>query len=150
VERKAAPSLISIAAFVKRHAPTKRTAPRERLLPWINWYWRSGLCGVLREHGKIVAVALVRCVESIEQARMPYAHDERGRIVWVDDIVSRHPQGIAFLLDMCRERFGPREAFAGEVFVRDGELRMLPWKIVERLAAAMKHEHKPTSATGGA
>lgn len=129
------PTEISIAAFIKRYSRDKRHAPREILLSWVAWYWRDGRCGVLREHGKIVAIALVRALDDIAKHDQPHAHDEGGNILWIDDIISRHPHGIAFLLDLARRRFGHRQAFAGHVFTRAGELRILPWKTIERLAA---------------
>lgn len=127
-------SEISIAAFIKRHSLDKCHEPRERLLPAVAWYWRDGRCGVLREKGRIVAVALVRCFNDLAHANTPYHHEETGNIVWVDDIVSRHPRGIGFLVELAERRFGRRECFAGTVFKREGELRKLPWKIVERLS----------------
>lgn len=133
------PSEISIAAFLKRYSAGKAREPRERLLQAVAWYWRDGRCGVLRVNGKIAAIALVRCLDDIAQAEIPYHHIETGHIVWIDDIVSRHPRGIGFLMEMAERRFGRREVFAGTVFKRAGELRMLPWKIVERLSKEETH-----------
>jgi len=134
-----APSIISICAFLKRRAPGFRTAQRAALVAFVLWYWRDGRVGVIREHGRIVAIALARCVHDVKQAAEPYYHDEKAPIVWVDDIVSRHPQGITLLLKHALQRFGPREAFAGHVFDRAGELRMLPIRVVERLIGDPAH-----------
>jgi len=128
------PAEITIAAFIKRHSLVRRHDPREKLLGIVAWYWRDGRLGVLRDQGKIVAVALVRAISDLKQAEIPYHHEEGGNILWIDDIISRAPCGIAFLLELARQRFGPREAFAGHVFKRRAELRLLPWATVERLA----------------
>lgn len=127
------PSEISIAAFLKRFSRENyRDMPRERILRIVAWYWRDGRCGVTRAAGKIVAIALVRCINTVEEAEKPYFHDEKAPIVWVDDIISRHPQGMGELYRLAERRFGRRESFAGTVFQRDGELRMLPWKVIQR------------------
>lgn len=129
------PLLVSVAAFLKRHEPWLRHTPRTNLLNFIEWYWRDGRVGIVRENGRIVAVALARATSDPEQTRMcSYYHDEQGKIVWIDHIASRHPAGIAILLRHAIQRFGPREAFAGEVFKREGQLRMLPFRIVERFS----------------
>jgi hypothetical protein len=128
------PTEISIAAFIKRHSAVHRRDTREHLLGIVAWYWRDQRLGVLRNQGKIIAVALVRALTDLKQAETPYHHDERGQILWIDDIISRAPCGIAFLLDLARQRFGQREAFAGHVFKRRSELRLLPWATVARLA----------------
>lgn len=127
--------IISVAAFMKRHLPTLRRVPRKRLLDYVGWYWRDARAAVVWSGGRIVAVALARSMHTLEDAKRDYFHDEAGPLVWVDHIVSKHPLGVAILLQNAMQRFGPREAFAGEVFKREGELRMLPWKAVERLAA---------------
>jgi hypothetical protein len=75
-------------------------------------------------------------VRSVEQAEAdPWSNDDSGQIIWVQHIVSKHPNGIGVLLAQALQRFGRREAFAGRVFLRNGELRMLPWDVVERLFA---------------
>lgn len=131
-----APIIISIAAFLKRREPWLRHAPREHLLSFIEWYWRDARVGVVREAGRIVAVALARATSDLARTKAePYYHDEAGRIVWLDHIASRHPQGIPHLLAQARQRFGEREAYAGDVFKREGELRMLPQRLIERLIA---------------
>lgn len=143
-------ALVSIAAFLKRYAASYRRTGRTRMLEVLRWYWCHGLVGVIREGGKIVAVCTARCVRNAEEGGTPYVHDEAAPIVWVDEIVSRHPHGVALLLRQAQERFGPREAFAGTVFNRDGELRMLPMKTVERLIDLIpqnEHQHsRPTAA----
>ena len=131
-----APIIISIAAFLKRREPWLRHATREHLLGFVTWYWRDARVGVVREAGRIVAVALARATSDLARTKAdPWYHDEAGRIVWLDHIASRHPSGIAHLRAQARRRFGEREAYAGEVFKRDGELRMLPQKLVERIIA---------------
>jgi hypothetical protein len=139
----AAPSILSVCAFLKRRAPGYRHAKRGPLLEFVGWYWRDARIGIVREHGRIVAVALARCVHDVKEGDDPFRHDEAAPIVWVDDIVSRHPQGIGLLLQQVRQRFGPREAFAGRVFNRDGELRMLPFRIVDKITTGDLH-HGPT------
>jgi hypothetical protein len=108
-----------------------------RLLEWLAWHWRNGGVGIVLEAGEIRAVGVARCVRSIEEARAePYAHHEdpdTGRILWVEQLASRHPLGLPILLAQARSRFGPRPTVSGDVFKRPGELRMLPWNRVERL-----------------
>lgn len=133
------PTLISTAAFLKRQALGFRREPREKLLPFLNWYWKDGRIGIVREGPRILAVAVARCLAAIEQANEPYHHEDTGEIVWIDAIASRHPLGIPFLLRQAQLRFGPRRAYAGHVFKRDGELRMLPTKTVERLTMNLQH-----------
>jgi len=146
-----APTPIQIAAFLKRYSPHWRNTPRERLVPVVEWYHRDARVGVLRSGGNIVAVALARAMHSTDEADTPYHHDESGKIVWIDNIVSRHPEGISQLLSMAMRRFGPREAFAGHVFNRAGQLRMLPWKTVERLASVPQHHvHQRTGSATAA
>jgi hypothetical protein len=112
-----------------------RTTPRAVLLSIVEWHCRVAACAVMRAGGRIVAVALGRCVRSVEQAEADrWANDEaEGRIIWVQHIVSLHPDGIGVLLMQAARRFGRRDAFAGHVYLRDGQLRMLPWNVVERL-----------------
>lgn len=143
------PTMLQAAAFLKRWAPGLRKAARADLLLFVLWYWSDGRLGMVRDNGRIVAVALARCVDDVIQASDPWFHNEQGKIVWVDDIVSRHPLGIPLLLQQVRRRFGPREAFAGRVFHRDGELRMLPMRIVERLTTGETH-HGITLYSGAA
>jgi hypothetical protein len=146
-----APTLISIAAFVSRYSRGLRRAPRARLLPFLTWFWRDARIAVVRCGGRIVGVAFGRCLDRPEQATNPYYHDEQAKLVWIDDIVCRHPQAVPTLLSLAMQRFGPREAFAGHVFTRNGELRMLPWKTVERLSqGTMEHVDQSTSAAGRA
>jgi len=148
-----APTLISACAFLKRHAPGLRQATREELKAFVGWYWRDGRCGVIHNAGKIVAIALARCVPDCAAAQNdPFLHIDHGPVIWVDDIVSRHPFGVALLLEQSLQRFGPRSYFAGRVFSRDGELRMLPTRAVQRLIASIPHHHGITinSATARA
>lgn len=143
--------MISAAAFMKRHLPGLRPWPRKTLLEYVGWYWRDARVGIVCDGPRIVAIALARCLNDVEQAKQTYHHDERGRIVWVEHIASVHPLGLPILLRQAMQRFGPREAFAGDVFKREGELRMLPWKTVERLTADIRHElDTPASATAAA
>lgn len=142
------PRVISIAAFFKRHLPTFRIRTRAQILPLVTWYWRDARVGVIRENGRIVAAAMARCLNNEEDAAKPFLHDESGRIVWVEHIVSLHPLGVPLLMQTVTRRFGPREALAGNVIKRAGELRKLPWKAVERLTAITRvHEHKYPGAT---
>lgn len=134
--------ITSVAAFLKRRLPVMRHEPRAKLLSYVGWYWRDARIGVIRDGHKILAVALARGINDAAEAEQPYFHDERGRIVWIDHIASVHPDGVPLLLSQAMQRFGPREAFAGHVFKRDGELRMLPWRAVERLAADTQYEHQ--------
>lgn len=142
--------IISVAAFLKRHLPGLRPWPRETLLPYVEWYWRDARVGVVRDGPRILAVALARCIDDPAQAKQTYHHDEHGRLVWVEHIASTHPQGVALLLQIAMQRFGPREAFAGDVFKREGELRMLPWRTVERLTAGIPHEFNQSPRTTAA
>lgn len=123
---------IAAAAFLKRHSPGLRAWPRCNLLRMLGWYWVDGRVGAVRAGGRVVAVATARCLTDVAQAADPWAHAEKGSILWVEDIASRHPDGIRALLTLVVQRFGPRETLAGRVFNRAGELRMLPWKNVER------------------
>ncbi len=134
------PTLIGLAAFVKRRVPAMRNCPRDLLLKVLQWYWNDGRVGILQVDGRIVAAALVRAVDTTDEAEADrYFHKEEGRLIWVDDIASTHPLGIPELLKMAMRRFGPRDAFAGHVLNRAGELRMLPWKTVERLTEASEN-----------
>lgn len=135
-----APTIISAAAFLKRREPWLRHATRARLLDFIGWYWRDARVGIVCDGAKILAIALARCVDDVAEARRdPFLHRPEGRLVWVEHIASVHPLGIPLLLKQALDRFGPREAFSGEVFKRDGELRMLPLRYVERLADIALH-----------
>lgn len=128
------PGLILIAAFLRRHLPALDHWPVETLVEWLRWHWSNGGVGVVRDHGRIVAVGVARCVHSVEQAeRETYAHDENGPLLWVDQLASTHRLGLPILLAQARLRFGPRKTVSGQVFKRPGELRMLPWKRVERI-----------------
>lgn len=125
--------LISVAAFVKRHVKRVHTWKRKALLDWLQFYWGNGYMGVVTNGPKIVAIALCRPLNDIKDAETPYKFSETGRIVWVDEIVSRHELGILYLFGHAIRRFGPRETFAGLCLSRDGELRMLPWNAVKKL-----------------
>lgn len=127
-------AVVSAAAFLKRREPWLRREPRDRLLPYIAAFWYDGRIGIVRSGGRIVAVALARATNDLARTQAePYYHDEAGRIVWLDHIASAHPQGIAVLLGQALMRFGRRDWYAGNVFKRAGELRMLPHELVERL-----------------
>ena len=128
--------LIALAAFFKRHTPALRRWPRKDLLAMLEWYWRDARVGIVMAHGKIVAAALARCIDHPDQAKSPWWHDESGQIVWIENIASKHPSGITALLNIACQRFGPKKAFSGSVFKRNGELRMLPWNSVLRLSQA--------------
>lgn len=143
--------LEEIAAFLLRHHPWWTAAARANALPYLNWFWRDARVGIVRDGPELLAIALARTVDDTERAtREAYYHDEAGRYVWVDHIASVHPQGVKILLKIAMQRFGPREAFCGEVFKRHGELRMLPWKVVERMTADTTYElaepARPTAA----
>jgi hypothetical protein len=127
------PSLISVAAFLKRHGAHPRKWPRSVILPWLEWHWKNGGVGIIHDKGKVLAVGVARCINSMAESGDAYAHDEKGVILWVDELASIHPEGLFFLLNQARTRFGPRLAVVGHVFNRPGKLRMLPWKTVERL-----------------
>lgn len=129
------PRIIQLAAFVKRYMPRFRTVNRETLIAWVTWYWAHGYVGIVRERGKIVGVGFCRPIRSVEHAQDRWHRDENGKVIWVDDIVSRHPDGIVHLFRHTIQRFGPRDAFAGWCLSRDGELRMLPWAAVQRLTS---------------
>jgi|GEM_PF-4646756 hypothetical protein len=142
-----APTTLQIAAFLKRRLPAMRTASRQVLTSLIDWHTRVGGCGVLRKDGRIVAVALARCVGTTAEAeadRWAHREGEDGKIIWVQHIVSLHPRGIGLLLAQAAQRFGRREVFAGHVYSRDGQLRMLPWNVVERLFTENIPEHEFT------
>ncbi len=143
-------TLITLAAFIKRNAPGFRRASRQELLAFLGWYWRDGRVGIIRDKGRIVGAALARCMNHPGQAADPYYHDETGRLIWIQDIVSHHPLGIPLLLEHARQRFGPREAFAGRVFHRNGELRMLPFRVVERLSQNTGDSHHGFTFTSSA
>lgn len=127
------PGLMLIAAFLRRHDPAVEHWPVDTLLAWLAWHWRNGGVGVIRAEGRIVAVGVARCLQFEAQARHPYHHDENGPLLWVDQLASTHRLGLPLLLAQARLRFGPRTTVSGHVFKRPGELRMLPWKRVERL-----------------
>ena len=127
------PTLIQVCAFIKRHYKPARLWTREQLVPFVEWYWLDARAAVIRERGRIVALAMARCMNTLEEATEPFHHNEAGQIVWIDDIVSLHPNGIGALMTLASQRFGEREWFAGHVFNRNGELRKLPWKLVDRI-----------------
>jgi len=128
------PGIIAVAAFLRRHDPAVAHWPVGRLLAWLRWHWANGGVGIVGQRGRIVAVGVARCVHTIEDAENEaYEHDEKAPMLWVDQLASTHPLGLPLLLAQARTRFGPRETVCGHVFKRPGELRMLPWKRVERL-----------------
>jgi hypothetical protein len=131
--------IVRVAAFLKRHLPAMRGVERGRLVAFVAWYWHDGRAGVVTDGARIVAVGLGRALPDTGAAAEPFRHEESGRIVWLDHIVSRHPLGLATLLQQAVRRFGPREAFAGTVFARSGDLRMIPFRQVERLIQAIPH-----------
>ena len=131
------PSLLDVCRFLRSHLPARRAQERRGFARWVLWYWRDARVGVVHDAGQIVAVGLARFIHSPAEADQPYAHDEAGPLVWVQDIASDHPLGIPILLRQTLQRAGPREAFAGHVFSRSGELRMLPFRTVQRLTAAI-------------
>ena len=129
------PSLIDVCRFLRRHGPGFKNCSTKNLAHFVAWYWRDARVGVVHDAGRVVAVALARCIKDVAEAETPYVHTETALLVWVDDIVSQHPAGVQLLLAHALQRFGPRHAFAGHVFSRSGELRMLPFRTVQRLAA---------------
>lgn len=129
------PSLLDVCRFLRRHGPGFKHCSTKNLAHFVAWYWRDARVGVVHSSGTILAVGLARFLHNPAEAAEPYAHHEHGPLVWVQDIVSQHPLGIPLLLRQTLQRAGPREAFAGHVFSRSGELRMLPFRTVQRLAA---------------
>lgn len=112
---------------------------RDQLVPFVEWYWRDARVGIVREHGKIVGVALARLVNSPEEAEEPYRHDPEGKIMWVQDIVSKHADAIGTLIGIAAKRFGERTAIAGTLINRRGERFLLPWKFIERFTRGNCH-----------
>lgn len=145
------PTLLDLCRFLRGNSPGLRAVPVKGFGRWVNWYLADARVGIIREAGKIVAAAIGRCLDDPAQAADGYFHNESGRIVWIQDIVSLHPQGLPILIQHAVRRFGPREAFAGSVFFRAGELRMLPWTTVERLSrGGTRHGIDQHSATASA
>ena len=130
----AAPSFYAVAHFLRRHLPARRAQAIKGFAHWLFWYWRDARVGVVHDSGQIVAVCLARCIHAPSEGDQPYAHDEAAPLVWVQDIASTDPLGLPFLLQQALARFGPREAFAGHVFARQNELRLIPFRTVQRLA----------------
>jgi hypothetical protein len=133
--------LVSAAAFLKRHRrESYGHAKRDLFLAWLRWYARDARLGIVMLEGRIVALALARCVASAAQAQVDsYAHDEGAPMVWVDDIVSTHPHGVPQLFRQVEQRFGIRQTLAGSVFSRAGQLRILPYQLVQRLTVGEPH-----------
>ena len=131
-----APSLLAVCRFLRRHAPGIARAPGvKHLAHFVAWYWRDARVGIVHDAGRILAVALARAIDDPAQGAQPFAHTETGRYVWVQDIVSTDPRGVPLLLRHAIARFGPREAFIGTVFHRSGQLRMLPFALVQRFTS---------------
>jgi hypothetical protein len=134
------PSFMTVCRYLRRHAPGLRSGSTKGLAHCVAWYWRDARLGIVHAAGNIVAVALARCIDQIGQEKEPYFHNEAGRIVWVQDICSEHPLGITCLLQHAIARFGQRDTFAGHIFSRNGELRVLPFSTVQRLTTGV-HAH---------
>ena len=130
-----APSFYAVAHFLRRHLPARRAQAIKGFAHWLFWYWREARVGVVHARGQIVAVGLARCITEPSQGDQPYAHDEAAPLVWVQDVASTDPLGLPLMLAQVLNRFGPREAFAGHVFTRNNELRLIPFRTVQRLAA---------------
>ena len=133
MSKSTTPTLIQTAAFLKRHGAHPKKWPRSVLLPWLEWHWKNGGVGIVHDQGKIIAVAVARCIQTLSEAEQPYAHEDTSPLLWCDELASIRPDGLPLLLNLARHRFGPRLAMLGHVFNRPGQLRMLPWKTVERL-----------------
>ncbi len=122
------------ALFLLRHAAGPRNWPPLLLLSWLRWHWARGHVGIIRNGSTILAVGVARCVNSVAEAQAdPYACDEEGAILWVDELATHHPDGLSLLLTQAQQRFGTRTKLCGRVSKRPGELRMLPWSTVVKL-----------------
>jgi hypothetical protein len=142
------PLFIGAAAFLKRHRrATYGKEPRERLLAHLWWYWCDGRLGVARANGRIVAMAIARCVRDEKEAEQPYVHHEAAPMVWVDEAVSTHPLGLRQLLGMVFLRFGPRQVLAANRLKRNGELMKLPYQALEQLIEGETHEFSQNART---
>lgn len=128
-----APTIQQVAAFLREHGAGPKVWPEAAVMPWLQWHWKNGGVGVVHAAGEIRAVAVARCIERLGQAEEPYAHEETSPILWCDEIASVHPDGIIHLMNLARQRFGPRIALVGRVFGRTGKHRLIPWKTVEKL-----------------
>lgn len=126
------PTIEQAAAFLRQNGASSKSWPDSTLMPWLEWHWKNGGVGIAHDQGEIFAVGVARCLHHLSESDSPYIHFEDGFVLWCDELASTRPEGIAMLLLLARERFGPRLAVVGHVFNRPGKLRMLPWKTVER------------------
>lgn len=127
------PTIQQAAAFLRQHGAHPKNWSEEVIMPWLEWHWKNGGVAIVHDKGEIFAVAVGRCIRAFAEADDPYMHHEDGAILWVDELASLRPEGLPLLLNLARDRFGPRLAVTGHVFNRPGKLRMLPWKTVERI-----------------
>jgi hypothetical protein len=127
------PTIEQAAAFLREHGAGPKVWPEEAVMPWLEWHWNNGGVGIAYDENGIYAVGVARCLAHLSDSDMRYMHTEDGFVLWCDELASTRKEGISILLALARDRFGPRLAVVGQVFKRPGKLRMLPWKIVERL-----------------
>jgi hypothetical protein len=101
---------VGLAAFVKRHWGGTRTWDRAQLVPWLEWFVSDERAVVIRRKGKVVGVGFGRVLTDEEDHANPYAHDERGALVWIDLIISKDRSVGSTLWTAMLKRFGKRAA----------------------------------------
>jgi hypothetical protein len=125
---------VQVAAFLKRHLRNVRAWPREKIVPWVTWFFRVDRVLVITdEQDRIRGVALGRFVDAVEDVHGRGLFDvPAGRVLWVDAIATSHEAAMRQLVALLPMKYGHRETVAGEVFSRAGELRMFPMKTLNR------------------
>lgn len=92
-------STISVAAFIKRRWSVCRDWPKTALLQWVQWYIDHDRCHLVSSRGKLSGVALVRFVDTREQAEASCV-DTGGEIAHCDLAVSKGPRSLKGLFTL--------------------------------------------------
>lgn len=73
-----------IAAYLRRHLAFIRAWDAAATVRWVQWFMRRGRAIVLFHRGKLAAAALIRLVDTKEQAGECFTDKVDGRIAYVE------------------------------------------------------------------
>ena len=95
--------LISAAAFIRRRVPCLKKlnggrSTRESLLMSLSWHSALKSLCIVKCGEKIEAVGFARAIQDPIDARFAFKTDERGSLLYVENIASRSTEGMKNLL----------------------------------------------------
>ena len=116
---------ITVAAILKRKLSTCKKWKRENIVPWVQWFCDNGRCFIIRRGGQVTAVALVRCLDTAEQAEDTY-FDNDGQTVYVDATVATDTDSMKAIFTLMWLKFGQFKARIAWSRSKNGKIVIKP------------------------